>query len=150
MRPAFKRHCPPTAYDLTQIFDRGELHTLIVVARVEHQSNFAIPISRSPEKIILMPGNRRWQPELGTKEIDRSSLAIVLAEDRSAFFIFGPQVIINMPDGRNHFLPAKLICENLRQRSGMRSLGTRQLQANGLHVRDQFAGRQNWYGQWRK
>jgi len=48
-----------------------------------------------------------------TKEIDRSGLAVVLAEDGSAFLIFGTQVIINMPDGRNHFLPAKLIGENL-------------------------------------
>src|SRR5947199_3817248 len=143
-------HCPPTAYDLTQIFDRGELHTLIVVARVEHQSNFAIPISRSPEKIILMPGNRRWQPELGTEEINRSSLAVVLAEDSSALLIFGTQVIINMPDRCDHFLPAKLIGEKLGQRSGMRSFGAGRLLVDGSHVRDQFAGRQNWYGQWRK
>ena len=123
---------------------------LIVIPRVEHQSNFTTPISRSPEKIILMARNRRWQPKLGTKEINCSSLAIVLAEDGSALLIFGPQVMINVCDRCDHFLPAKLIGEKLWQRSGMRSFSAWRLLVDGSHVRDQFAGRQNWYGQWRK
>src|SRR5436190_19049518 len=63
-----------------------------------------------------MARNRRWQPKLGTKEINCSSLAIVLAEDGSALLIFGPQVMINVCDRCDHFLPAKLIGEKLWQR----------------------------------
>ena len=88
--------------------------------------------------------------QIGTKEIDRSGLAVVLAEDRSAFLIFGTEVIINMPDGRDHFLPAKLIGENLWQRSRMRCFSARQLEPNTSHVRDEFGGRQNRHHQWGK
>src|SRR5262245_32960819 len=150
VRPSFKRHRPRTANDLTQVFNRGELLALVVVPGVEHQSNFASPIPRSPEKIILMSGNRRWQPKPGTKEIDRPSLTIVLAEDGCAPFIFGRQVIIDVPNRRDHFLPAKLIGEKLRQRSGMRCFSAWQLQTNGSHVRNEFGRRQNRHGQRRK
>ena len=92
---------------------------LVVVACVEYQNNFASPIARSPEKIILMTGNRRRQPRLCAKKIDRSSLAIVLAEDGGAFLIFGPQVMINVRNRSDHLFPAKLIGENLRQRRGV-------------------------------
>ena len=120
----------------------------MVVPRIQDQSNLAGPITRSPQKIILMSGNRRWQSKLRTKEIDRSSLAIVLAKDYSALLIFGTQVIVNVPDGRNHFLPAKLIGENLWERSRVRCFSARQLQPDSSHVRDEFAGRQNRHHQW--
>src|SRR5437763_15031403 len=107
----------------------------------------ACPCTGVPHKIILMHGNRRWQPKLRAKEIDGSSLAIVLAEDCSALLIFGTQVIINMPDRRDHFLPAKLIGENLWQRSRMRRFSARQLQSNNSHVGDKLVGRQNRYYQ---
>src|SRR6266508_4205099 len=84
-----------------------------------------------------MPGNRRWQPKIGTKEIDRSGLAVVVAEDRGAFLIFGTQVIINMPDGRDHFLPTKLIGENLWQRIRRREIITFAVQNDDLGEHDQ-------------
>jgi len=60
-----------------------------------------------------MPGNRWWQPELWPEKIDRSSLAIVLAKNRGAFLVLGPQVMIDVRDGADHLFPPKLICENL-------------------------------------
>ncbi len=104
--------CPKT-------FDRGELLALVLVVCVEHQNNFAGPIARSPQKIILMTGNRRRQSKLCAKKIDRSSLAIVLAEDGGTFLIFGLQVMINVRNRSDYLFPAKLIGENLRQRRGV-------------------------------
>src|SRR5581483_2766690 len=56
-----------------------------------------------------MAGDRGRQTKFGTKEINRSCLAIVLAEDCRALLIFGPQVIIDMSHRSSHFLPAKLV-----------------------------------------
>ena len=66
-----------------------------------------------------MPGNRRWQPELRAEKIDRSSLAIVLAKNRGAFFVLRSQVMIDMRYRADHLFPPKLVCENLRERFGM-------------------------------
>jgi hypothetical protein len=66
-----------------------------------------------------MPGNGRRQPKSWAEEIDRSSLAIVLAKNRCAFLILGPQMMIDMRYRADHLFPTKLVCENLRERSGM-------------------------------
>src|SRR6266481_4018152 len=97
-----------------------------------------------------MAGNRRWQPALWAKKIDRASLAVVLAENGGAFFILGAQVMINVRDRANHLFPAKLVGEKLRQRGRMRCFGAWQLQMDAPHVCDKFVGRQNRYHQWRK
>src|ERR1700742_873682 len=95
-----------------------------------------------------MPGNRWRQPELGTKEIDRPGLAVVLAENGGAFLIFGTEVIINMSNGPSHFLPAELIGEDLWQWRRMQRFSARQLQPNRSHIRDELAGGQKRYHQW--
>src|SRR5262249_20469997 len=123
---------------------------LAVIACVEHQCNLTSPIARTPKKIVLMPRNGPWQPKLGTKEIDRPSFTIVLAEDSSPLFIFGRQAVINMSDRRDHLFPAKLISENLRQGRRRRFLGSGQLKTNGSNIRDEFGRGQNRYSQWCK
>jgi hypothetical protein len=53
------------------------------------------------------------------EEIDGSSLAMVLAKNRCAFLILERQMMIDMGYRADHLFPAKLVCENLRERSGM-------------------------------
>src|SRR6266566_3758180 len=138
------QHGPWAAYDLAQIFYESELLAFTVSSLIEHQHNFAGITAWTPQKIILMARNRLGQIELSAKEINRAGLAVVLAEDGSAFPVFRAQMMIDVRDRGDHFLPAELIGENLRQRSGMRCLGARRLDMNRLHVRDQFLRRKNW------
>src|SRR4029453_7544897 len=92
--PPLPRHGPGTAQDLTEVFDRFELLPFVVVVVIEPQKNFTSAIARAPEKIILMPRNRRRQPVLGPKEIDRASFAVILAENRGPFFLLWLYMII--------------------------------------------------------
>ena len=90
------RHRPRAGGYLAKIFYRPEKLALVFVIRVEHQNDFAIPIARSPNKIILVPGYRRWQAELWAEKIDRASFAVVLAKNRGAFLILRLEVMIDM------------------------------------------------------
>src|SRR5437870_4179781 len=132
------RHRPWAAYDLAQIFYESELLAFTVSSLIEHQHNFAGIIAWTPQKIILLAGNRLGQIERSAEEINRAGLAVVLAENGSTFPVFRTQMMIDVRDRGHHFFPTKLIGKNLRQRSGMRRLGARRLDMNRSHVRDQF------------
>src|SRR6266566_1385976 len=150
MQLSLVRHRPWAAHDLAQIFYDSELLAFTVSSLIEHQHNFAGVIAWAPQKIILMARNCLGQIELSAEEINRAGLPVVLAENCSAFPVFRTQVMIDVRDRGDHFFPAELIGENLRQRSGVQRLRARRLEMNRLHVWDQFLRRQNWQRQWRK
>ena len=122
MHRRFKRHRPGTAHDLTRIL---ALTRIVALCRPAYpgpkqlrRSNRTVPTGNNSD----VRKSPVADPNVRTREIDRSSLAIVFAKDCSALLIFGTQVIVNVQDGRNHFLPAKLIGENVWERSRVRCL----------------------------
>ena len=80
MIPLFERHRKWTADDLAQILDGFELLPFVFIAVIEDEKDISGVTARSPEEIILMAGNRGWQSEPGTEEIDRAGFAVILAK----------------------------------------------------------------------
>src|SRR2546423_14411622 len=96
-----------------------------------------------------MTGQCARQSVLCPKEIDRAGLAIVLAEDADAPLIVRRKAMVGPRAGADHFLPTKLIGEQLRQRRRMRRLSPWRLEMNATdigHAVVRRAGRRDGWG----
>ncbi len=81
----------------------------------QHDNNLARVVTWSPQKIILMSADRLGQSILRAKEVDGSSLTIIVAEDRCAFLFLRGERMINARDGFNHSRPREFVSVVLRQ-----------------------------------
>ncbi len=143
MLPPLPRHGIRTDPHLSHVFHRGEHPALIAVVTIEHHHHLARVPARAPQKITLVPAERRRKPVLRPEKIDRRRLPIILAEDGGLVALPGRQAVIDARHLLHHLRPSKLVGQDLRQRRGVPGLRSRRLEVDGFHVSDGSAGRQD-------
>src|ERR1051326_4638308 len=83
---------------IAHLFDVIEDALQNFLAIVEHDGAFAGVVARTPQVIVLMRADRLGQAILGTEEVDRAGLAVVLAEDGGLGADLGWKAVVDARD----------------------------------------------------
>ena len=109
--------CRELLIDARDFPDLGEFGFEIPLLAMHHNHAFARVAARSPEKIVLVPADSRWQSVFRTEHVDGGGLAVILAENRSIWADLRRKVVVDTGNSSRHFLPSEPVGEELRQRA---------------------------------